>query len=52
MSFEEPFWELKRNWISIACEEKGKYPAFYNFSRGNKYILCGFVTDKFAKKIS
>lgn len=49
MAFEDNFWGSTR-WISMAFDEKGKYPHFYNFSQANKHILCCFITDKFALK--
>jgi len=52
ISFSEPFWKGNPHWIRVASEEKGKFPAIYNFSTKDKNILCCFVTDNFAKKIS
>lgn len=49
MSFKKNFWGNTR-WMSIAFDERGKYPHFYNFSQKGKHILCCFITDKFALK--
>ena len=50
ISFTKNFWG-KNSWIAIGCEETGKYPMFWNYSRDNKHILICFVSDNFARKI-
>ena len=49
LSFSENFWGPVY-WVSVGCDERGKYPHFYNFSQADKHILCCFLTDDFARK--
>lgn len=49
VSFTENFWGNSA-WLSIGCEERGKFSHFYNFSQNGKHILCCFITDDFARK--
>jgi len=43
VSFSEPFWKSNPHCIRVASEEKGKFPAIYNFSTKDKNVLCCFV---------
>lgn len=50
ISFTEKFWGPSY-WVTIGCNERGRYPHFFDLSQKGRYILCCYVTDDFARKI-
>ena len=50
MSFTEQFWG-DCDWISVAFNQRGKFPFFFNFSHSNsnRFMLCCFISEDFAR---
>lgn len=39
------------SWISVGCNERGRFSHIFNFSQKETNVLCCFITDDFARKV-